>query len=107
VISEGLGRQYLEARRRELQLSNLRLLDFQPHPVLSQVTASADVLVAMVEKDAGAFSVPSKVLTYLCAGRPILLAVPLRNLAARIVTRSGAGLVVDPEDVPGFIRGAH
>ena len=107
VVSEGLGRGYLEARRRELQLSNLLLLDFQPHHMLSDVTASADVLIAMVEKDAGAFSVPSKVLTYLCAGRPLLLAVPQSNLAARIVTRSGAGLVVDPGDVAGFVRGAR
>ncbi len=107
VVSEGLGRQYLEARKQELQLSNLRLIDFQPHPALPDVTAAADVLIAMVEKDAGAFSVPSKVLTYLCAGRPLLVAVPQSNLAARIVTRNDAGLAVDPDDTPGFLRCAR
>jgi glycosyltransferase involved in cell wall biosynthesis len=106
VVSEGLGRAYLEARKRELELSNLRLFDFQPLEALPDVTGSADVLVAMVEKDAGAYSVPSKVLTYLCAGRPLLAGVPESNLAARIVRRSGAGIVVDPDDVAGFVRGA-
>src|SRR5262249_46391745 len=54
---------------------------------------------------AGVFSVPSKVLSYLCAGRPVLLAVPSENLAAKIVVECGAGLTVEPTDMIGF-RGA-
>src|SRR5690606_35647788 len=65
--------------------------------------ASADVLVALLEKDAGAFAVPSKVLTYLCARRALLLAVPRKNLSAKIVRDSGAGLTVEPGDTTGFI----
>ena len=107
VTSEGLGRAYLEQRNRELNLSNLRLMDFQPFDVLPDVTASADVLIAMVEKDAGAYSVPSKVLTYLCAERPLLLSIPSSNLAARIVSTAGAGVTVDPDDVDGFVRAAY
>jgi glycosyltransferase involved in cell wall biosynthesis len=106
VVSEGLGRAYLERRKRELRLSNLMLFDFQPFGVLPDVTASADVLIAMIEKEAGVFSVPSKVLTYLCARRPLLLAVPSSNLAARIVAGNQAGIVVDPADFRGFTRGA-
>ena len=91
VVSEGLGRAYLEQRRQELRLSNLLLRDFQPLAALADVTASADVLIAMVEPDGGAYSVPSKILTYLCARRPLLLAVPASNLAARIVSQNSAG----------------
>jgi glycosyltransferase involved in cell wall biosynthesis len=53
------------------------------------------------------FSVPSKVQSYLCAGRPILLAAPPENLAARIVARENAGLVMNPDDVDGFIAAAQ
>jgi colanic acid biosynthesis glycosyl transferase WcaI len=104
VVTEGLGRKYLENRKLELGLSNLLLFDFQPFDELSNVISSGDVLVAVIESDAGVFSVPSKVLAYLCADRPLLLAVPAANLAARIVTRNRAGLVVDPADSQGFIR---
>jgi glycosyltransferase involved in cell wall biosynthesis len=52
------------------------------------------------------FSVPSKVLSYLCAGRPVLAAVPPGNLAARVVARAGAGITVDPTDKGAFIAGA-
>jgi glycosyltransferase involved in cell wall biosynthesis len=45
------------------------------------------------------------VLSYLCAGRSVLLAVPSENLAAKIVNECGAGLTVEPNDLSGF-RGA-
>jgi glycosyltransferase involved in cell wall biosynthesis len=70
------------------------------------VLASADVLVATIEADASNFAVPSKVLSYLCARRPILLCAPRTNLAARIVERANAGFVVEPGDVSGFLTAA-
>jgi colanic acid biosynthesis glycosyl transferase WcaI len=104
VVSEGLGRDFLE---RKPQVPALRLFDFQPYSCLSEVLAAADVLVAVIEPDASRFSVPSKVLSYLAAGRPVLLASPEDNLSARLVREADAGIVVDPRDVTGFIRAAR
>jgi len=104
VISEGLGADWLRARAAEFP--NLVLLPFQPFARLGEVLASADILVAVLEPDAGIFSVPSKVLTYLCAGRPLLLAIPPENLAARIVARAGAGLAAAPADRAAFLAAA-
>ncbi len=106
VASEGIGADYLRQKKEELTLDNLVLLPFQPYHKLPQMLASADVLVALLEPDAGVFAVPSKVLTYLCAGRPLLLAVPLENLAARIVTEHGAGKVVPPNNPEAFVKAA-
>jgi colanic acid biosynthesis glycosyl transferase WcaI len=104
VNSEGRGADWLRANGGSVP--NLRVLPFQPFARLGEVLASADVLVAVLEPDAGIFSVPSKVLTYLCAGRPLLLAVPPANLAARIVLREAAGLAADPGDRAGFLAAA-
>ena len=71
---------------------------------MSEVLGSGDVLVAVIEREAGEFSVPSKILSYLCAGRPIVLAAPRDNLASSIITNAGAGLVVEPEDHNGFVE---
>ena len=65
------------------------------------------MLLAILEPDAGVFSVPSKVLSYHCAHRPLLLAVPRENLAADIVAREKSGLIVDPNDTAGFIEAAE
>ena len=104
VVSQGAGQDWL--RERGAASRNLRLLPFQPFDVLPEVLGAADVLVAVLEPDAGVFSVPSKVLTYLCAGRPVLLAVPPENLAARIVAEHEAGLVVPPTDAAAFLDAA-
>jgi glycosyltransferase involved in cell wall biosynthesis len=106
VVSEGAGAQWLEQRRSELGLSSLRVLPFQPYADLPDVMGGADVLVAILEPDAGVFSVPSKVLSYLCAGRALLAAVPAENLAARTILRSGAGVVASPRELPTFLREA-
>jgi glycosyltransferase involved in cell wall biosynthesis len=61
----------------------------------------------VLDPEAGAFSVPSKVLTYLCAGRPLLAALPADNLAARVVERSGGGIVVPPRDAQALVAAAE
>ncbi len=106
VVSEGRGADWLRRRREEERLSNLRLLPFQPYAELPNVLASGDVLLTLLEADAGAFSVPSKVLSYLCAGRALLAAVPSDNLAAEVVRRSGGGVLVEPGDEGGLVANA-
>jgi len=105
VVSEGPGADWLKARA--AGLDGLLVVPFQPFERLAEVVASGDVLLAVLEPDAGVFSVPSKVLTYLCAGRPILAAVPAENLAGRIIVRNRAGLVVPPGDTAAFLAAAE
>ena len=105
VVSEGPGADWLTARPQDA--GGLLVVPFQPFERLAEVVASGDVLLAVLEPDAGLFSVPSKVLTYLCAGRPILAAVPAENLAGRIIARNRAGLVVSPGDTTALLSAAE
>ena len=107
VVSEGAGVDWLTREASARGITSLRCLGFQPFEALPDVLGSADILVAILEADAGVFSVPSKVLSYLCAGRPVLLAVPPENLAAKIVVECGAGRVVAPSDLAGFCAAAR
>jgi colanic acid biosynthesis glycosyl transferase WcaI len=106
VCSEGAGVEWLAEQAAAEKISTVRCLGFQPFEVFADVLGSADVLVAILEPDAGVYSVPSKVLSYFAAGRPVLLAVPSENLAAQIVVESGAGIVVEPTDISAFCRAA-
>jgi len=98
VVSEGLGSAWLSRRVVDLGLTNLTVEPYQPYEHLPDVLATATVLLALLERGAGGYSVPSKLLTYLCAGRPIVAAMPAENLGARLIERAGAGVVVPPED---------
>ena len=106
VAAEGVGVEQLALARTARGLQRLKLLPLQSAENLPQVLAAADVLVAMIDNEAGRFAVPSKVQSYLCAGRPILLAAPRENLAARTVARANAGIVVEPDDAAGFLAAA-
>ena len=93
VVSEGRGADWLRRRREEESLTNLRLL---PDPAVRRPSGRAGERrrpAHAARGDAGAFSVPSKVLSYLCAGRALLAAVPSDNLAAEVVRSSGGGLL--------------
>lgn len=107
VISEGPGSIWLTEQRERLGLDNLILLPFQDFSEMSQVLGSANVLIAILEPEAGVFSVPSKVLTYHCAARPILAAISSQNLAAKIIKNTGSGRCVAPGDISAFLREAE
>ena len=107
VVSEGPGAKYFEDCAREERLRHSRVLPFQPFEKVPEVLASADVLLALLGSQAGKFSVPSKVLTYLCTGKPIVAAMPVSNLASRILLESGAGIVVEPGNAHMFTDAVH
>jgi glycosyltransferase involved in cell wall biosynthesis len=103
VASEGPFAEKLARRAAESGLSNLKVIPFQNFAVYSDLLGTADVLVAILEPDAGQFSVPSKVLSYLCADRPIVLSAPPENLASQTLQRAGAGLVVHAGNRHDFV----
>jgi len=104
VLSEGLGAQILTEVKQTRNLTNLLVIPYQSFSEYPQVLATADVLVGTLDMDAGIFSVPSKVLAYLCSGRPQVLACPSQNLAARLITQHDAGIVTTPGNTGEMIQ---
>lgn len=103
VAAAGVGVEMLKRAKEEKSVDNLTVVPLQDFSVFPSMLAAASVLVAFIEDDAGEFSVPSKILSYLCAKRPIVLAAPRENLASKIITENMAGLRVDASDGKGFV----
>jgi len=104
VVAEGAGADQLAVSSR----NSLLMLPFQPFERLPDVMGTADVLIALLDPAAGGFSVPSKALSYLCAGRAVLAAVPEQNAAARLIARKAqAGFVVNPAKQDDFVEAAR
>ena len=97
VVAGGAGADWLAERAHEVSADAMTLLPFQPYERVPEVLGAADVLIALLDAEAGNFAVPSKTLAYLCAGRPVMIAAPEGNEAARVVERAQAGIVVSPE----------
>jgi glycosyltransferase involved in cell wall biosynthesis len=106
VAASGVSYDALKARSMLEPRSNLAFLPLQPMEVFPDVLGAADVVVALLENDAGPFSVPSKVLSYFCGGRPILLSAPPSNLSVRLVREAAAGLCVPAGNKQAFVAAA-
>ncbi len=107
LFSQGSAPDYVRETGAAEGLDNLFVWPWASVEDLPKVLGSADILYAVIEPDAGVFSVPSKVLSYLAAGRTVLGSIPLDNLAAQTVLRADAGRMVAPEDVSGLIATAR
>lgn len=107
VTSQGEVADGVAQQARDEGLTNLAVKPWVPFADLPALLGGADVVVAFIEPEAGVYSVPSKVLSYLSAGRPVLGAMPRENLATRLLERETAGLVSDCQDTADFLAKAR
>jgi glycosyltransferase involved in cell wall biosynthesis len=107
VVSEGAGPEWLAQRKAELGIANLAILPFQPMDQYSDVLGAGDILLAMIGREAAGFSVPSKILSYLAAGKPVVASITADNDAAATIKAADAGIVVEPGDIAGFCDGVR
>jgi len=107
VIAGGAGADWLRANAQTVRKNVLTLLPYQPYERISEVMGASDVLIALLDSDAGGFAVPSKILSYLCAGRTLLLAAPRENHAAAVVEQADAGVVISPDSASDIVNAAR
>ncbi|MGB6199234.1 MAG: WcaI family glycosyltransferase [Candidatus Acidiferrales bacterium] len=98
LAGDGADRARLESLARSRNLSNVRFLPLASRADLPGMLAAADLLLLSQSAAVSDSVIPSKLLTYLASGRPIIAAAHRRSQAAQTVERSGGGLIVPPED---------
>ena len=79
-------------------LTNTRFLGMQPKSVYPQVVASSDAQLVTLNKNVKTPVVPSKTLSIMAAGRPILASLPLDGDAPELIQEANCGICVGPED---------
>ena len=98
LVGDGAQRAQLEEVVLTNQLSNVRILPLQPRAMLPRLLAAADAFLLIQRAEVVESVVPSKMLAYMAAGRPIVAAVHKDSVAAAIVEQSNCGIVVPPEN---------
>jgi colanic acid biosynthesis glycosyl transferase WcaI len=101
VVGDGSQRQSLEDQARGLRnVRFARLFDDELYPV---VLAAADILLVNERPSVGEMSLPSKLTSYLAAGRPIVAAVSDGGAAQQELLRTGgAACTIPPGDPAGL-----
>ena len=95
---EGVLKAEMQQTAKVAGLQNLRFVPVQPPEKVAVMHAAADALLLTTQAGYPDSSVPSKLIAYLAAGRPVLCSARDDSTVASIVREAGAGLVTRAED---------
>ncbi len=104
IAGDGPERAQLQQRASQLGLHHVRFLGYITADALIELYRSSDVLYTQLRSlPAMATAMPTKVLDYLAAGRPVVFGG--NGPGARVLSHSGAGIVINPDE-PSLVLAA-
>jgi len=103
LVGDGAACARIKRRVAELELRNVRFLPLLEAEEFRGLLAASDVCLLTQQKSVSEIAFPSKIVTYLAAGRPVIASVNPNSEIARTVRESGAGWVVGAEDAPALL----
>jgi glycosyltransferase involved in cell wall biosynthesis len=105
IVGDGVERPRLEAKARQMGLNNVRFLPMQPREKYPAVLHASDIGLVTLHAEVRTPVVPSKILSIMAAGRPVVAAMNLDGDGPRLIAEARCGLCVPPED-PRALAGA-
>lgn len=99
LVGEGEAKdEFVDAVRARGLENTVRFVPFQRDEEMSRMFAAADMLLLNQLRTVKDTVIPSKLLTYMAAGRPVLAAVNSGSQAAEILREADGGRLVTPDD---------
>jgi colanic acid biosynthesis glycosyl transferase WcaI len=103
LMGDGSQRDTLAAQAEDVR--NCQILAPAHSDDFMDILAGADVLLVNERRGIREMSLPSKLTTYLAAGRPVIAATEESGATAREVNRSQCGVVVSPGEPAALLDG--
>jgi colanic acid biosynthesis glycosyl transferase WcaI len=97
-VGNGSDCERIKRRAAELDLGNVRFLPLLDAGEFRGLMSASNVCLVTQQQSVSEVAFPSKIVTYLAAGRPIVASVNPECEVARITRESGAGMAVDAEN---------
>jgi colanic acid biosynthesis glycosyl transferase WcaI len=99
LVGDGVEKPRLLSRAREEDLNNnVIFLPMQPRDRYPEVLAASDLCLATLRPEVQTPVVPSKILSIMAAGRPVLAAMSLQGDAPRLIDKARCGFCLPPGD---------
>lgn len=95
-IGEGAKKRWLEKRVTELGLASVLILPWQPAKELAYSLSSASLAVVGIDQKASRLAMPSKLLSYLSVGAPVLCLADVETDLAKFVSKYKVGYTFSP-----------
>ena len=104
LVGDGEERRQLQESAAGCGLSTMRFLPLQSTEMFPYVLAAADVLLLIQRASVTDTVIPSKLLTYMASGRPIVASVNSNSEAAVRIREADCGLILPPEDPQSLVN---
>jgi glycosyltransferase involved in cell wall biosynthesis len=93
ILGDGAARKSLELEARERVGTRIFFHGYQPAENATQMIATADLSLVTLRPELYRIAYPSKTMSYLAAGSPILAIVEEKSVLARMIRTEGVGYV--------------
>jgi colanic acid biosynthesis glycosyl transferase WcaI len=98
IVGAGSDCERIQRRASEMRIENVQFLPLLCVEDFRGLMAASGICLVTQQHSVSEIAFPSKVVTYLAAGRPILASVNSDSEVAHVIRESGAGRVVDAEE---------
>jgi colanic acid biosynthesis glycosyl transferase WcaI len=107
LTGDGAMKSELVNRARNLHLDSVRFLSLQEKPEFLQMLAATDLALIVQRPTVSDIAFPSKTITLLSAARPVAAAVSQNSEVARVILKSEAGEIIEPDDPSALAATIH
>jgi colanic acid biosynthesis glycosyl transferase WcaI len=107
LVGNGAAKEKLERRAAKMELNNVRFLPLLDAQDYRGLLGASDITLVTQRGSVSDVVFPSKAVTYLAAGCPVVASVKASSEVARAITESGAGVVVQPENAEALLNAIH
>ena len=107
IVGDGAVRAKIQQRARELQLANVMFLPLLDATEFRGFLKASHICLVTQQKTVSDMVFPSKTVTYLAAGCPVIASVNRNSEVAKTIEESRGGLVVEPENAKALLSAIY
>lgn len=97
IVGDGGEKERLMGKASKLGLSNVLFIPMQPREVYPSMLHASDVCLSTLYGKVKTPVVPSKILSIMAAGRPVIACMNLEGDAPALIKEAGCGFALPPE----------
>lgn len=106
LVGDGIEKDRLIKNAKDMDLDNVLFLPMQPRGIYPLILHSSDVCLATLKKEVLSPVVPSKILSVMAAGKPLIACMNLEGDAPKLIKDAGCGFILPAGDHKGLAQTA-
>ena len=104
LIGDGIKKNGLMEKARNMQLNNIKFLPPQPKEIYPSILYASDICLVTLDKNVLTPAVPAKLLSVMASGRPVVASMNLKGDAPKIVESAKCGYCVEADNAMGLSK---